>query len=117
MKRQPLSHFSLFIGLIVFTITYCAITRFHLPLPRYYPTLNRWSIVTDANLPSISWYGQTMASLLIGCGFGGLVYLIGLSRRSISEYIPLRIVGWIAVTAAILMMLYIFQHEWRNWIG
>ena len=117
MERQPLSHFSLFIGLIAFTIAYCTITHFQLPLPRYYPTLNRWSMVKDANLPSISWYGQTMTSLLVGCGFGGLAYLIGLSlRRSISEYIPLHIVGWIAVAAAVLMMLYVFQHEWYDWM-
>ncbi len=117
MNRQLLIYFSLFIGLIAFTIAYCAVTHFHLPLPRYYPMLNRWSIDKDANLPSIGWYSQTIMSLLIGCGFGGIAYLVGrLLHRSISKYLPIHILGWIAVAAAILMMLYIFQHEWRDWM-
>ena len=117
MNRKPLLYFSLFIGLISFTIAYCVITQFHIPLPYYYPALNQWSMVTDPNLPSMGWYAQTVASLLIGGVSGGLAYLLGLFRQPISEdALPLQIVGWIAVAAAILMMLYIFQSEWRHWI-
>ncbi len=59
MDGKPRFYFSLFMGLIAFTIAYCAITHFQIPLPRYYPTLNQWSMIKDSDLPSMGWYAQT----------------------------------------------------------
>jgi len=87
MNRQPLFYFALVIGLIAFMLAYCASIYFHIPLPRYYPTRNQWSMVKDANYPSMGWYAQTVASLMVGCGVGGLAYRIGQSvRQSIGEH-------------------------------
>jgi hypothetical protein len=47
---------------------------------------------------------------------GTIAYLIGWARRLVSER-ALVIVGWMAIVAAGLMMLYLFQHEWRGWIA
>jgi len=47
---------------------------------------------------------------------GVIAYLIGFLRQSVSER-ALVIVGWMAVAAAGLMMLYLFQREWQGWIA
>lgn len=116
MNRRTAYHFSLFIGLIGFTLAYCSVKHFSIPLPRYYPTLNQWSMIEDPEIPSMRWYAQTLLSLCIGSVCGAIAYLIGTFRQSVSER-ALVIVGWLTVVAASLMMLYLFQHEWRAWIA
>ena len=116
MNRKTAYHFSLFIGLIAFTIVYCTIKHLSIPLLRYYPTLNQWSMIKDPDIPSMGWYAQTLVSLCIGSVCGAIAYLIGSLRRLVSERV-LVIVGWMAVAAAGLMMLYLFQREWQGWIA
>ena len=118
MDCKPPFYFSLFIALVAFTVAYCAITYFRIPLPRYYPTLNQWSMTNDPNLPSMGWYAQTIASLCVGAIIGGGAYLVGSRNKIINErVIVAQTAGWIAVVATVLMMLYIFQHEWQHWIA
>ena len=48
---------------------------------------------------------------------GGGAYLIGLRSRRISQHaIFTQVAGWIAIVAVILMMFYVLQAEWRDWM-
>lgn len=117
MDRKPLFYLSLFTALTAFTFTYCATSHFQIPLPRYYPTLNQWSMIRDPALPSIGWYSQTITSLCVGGVIGRIVHLAGARSQLVNEpAIFAQIAGWIAVISAVLMMLYVFQHEWRYWM-
>jgi hypothetical protein len=74
-------------------------------------------MIKDSDLPSMGWYAQTIASLCVRCIIGGVAYLFASRSQLLNERAILtQIAGWIAVISAILMMLYIVQHEWRRWI-
>jgi len=115
MHRERRLYLSLFVGLILFTLAYCGFRELRVPMPHYYPTLKKWSAATIPNLPSMGWYALTGVSLLTA-GIGG-VLAYTLSGQSPVSLRTVKTVGWIAVAASVLLMVYIFQREWRHWIA
>jgi hypothetical protein len=115
MNHKPVLYLSLFVALIIFTLTYTAIQHFSIPLPRYYPTLKQWAVAKSSDIPSMGWYAQTLVSLCVGGIVGGGGYLIASRRQLVNERFLIG-AGWVAVAFAVLMMIYVVQRECRHWI-
>ncbi len=102
----------------VFSLTYCAIIRFHIRVPRYYPLEHTWRMIKQPGVPSQGWYGIVGLALITATLVTALVYVAirytGSGEKQLTPMIT-KLVGIGVTFIMIICAAYVMIYEFLRW--
>ena len=117
MKKSDITYVTGSVYAAIVSIFYCCIMKFHITVPRYYPTEHTWKMINEPGKATQGWYGvQTYAFIAAGIVVF-IMYLI-LKRKTNDDPLKPATAKRIAVavsTIVVACLTFIVYHQFKHW--